>query len=427
MKKLSFLTVLTLCTLFAFSQTLAHNRCNKFGKGMNLSNWLEAPWQTNWPTTTGYTYSDLVKMKAAGIVAIRLPICFEEITDTTAPYTVDINHALFTRIDSVIAWCADLELALIIDNHHQWDIFNQNWRTKTERFAHLWSVVAQRYNYLNPEQFTFELLNEPAYGIHIDSINLVFKQAIDTVRKYAPNHTIIVGPNFASSGQAFANYKPFADTNLIYTWHCYDPYQFTHQGFTWAQPSMPTGTSFPSSFDAMLNNAWKQVTLWKDTHNLPVFLGEFGTGVFADDVSRCNWVEYMGSRIDSFNMPWFYWDWRWDFSLFNSNTISSDSVVPCFRSALHLYGDTFTSISNSRLNELPVTIYPNPTTGGVCEVYCPLNEEVTLSVYDAAGRKLKEEKFTQQYFLQTEEWERGVYFVRLVGDGKAVVKKLIVE
>lgn len=429
MKHLYTLLLLSFFITQGFAQGPAHFRCQNFRKGMNLSNWLEATWQNGWPTANGYTHDDLVKMKEAGITSIRLPICFEEITDTLAPYTVDVNHPLFARIDTVISWCIDLQMAMIIDNHHQWNIVNQNWRAQTDRFAHLWSVVAQRYSYLNTEQFTFELLNEPAFGIHIDSMNMVFNQAIDTIRKYAPNHSLIVGPNFSSTGQAFANLTPLPDTNLIYTFHCYDPYQFTHQGFSWAQPAMPLGTSFPSSFDAMLHNAWKQVVLWKQTYNKPVFLGEFGAGVFGDDASRCRWMQYMGAKIDSFNIPWFYWDWRWDFSLFNSNTISADSVVPCFRSALHLYGDssTYNGIINVSENELPVTLYPNPSNGGVCEVRCALNKEATLTVYDAAGRKLREEKFQQQYLLPTENLQRGLYFIRIVVNDKAVVKKLVVE
>jgi endoglucanase len=411
-----------------FAQSVAHNRCARFAKGMNLSNWLEATWQTNYPTPNGYTRSDLLNMKEAGITSIRLPVCFAFITDSVAPYTVNENHALFERIDTVISWCRELDMMLIIDNHHEWDIYNYNWRNKIDRFAHLWSVVSQRYNYLDPEQFSFELLNEPGYGIALDSLNIVLNNAIDTVRKYAPHHSIIVSPNFAGSGQAFANLQPLSDTNLIYTWHTYDPYQFTHQGFSWAQPSMPLGTPFPSSYDAMLYNAWKQVINWRNTYNKPVFLGEFGTGIFGDDVSRCNWIELNGAKIDSFSMPWFYWDWRWDFSMFNSHVVSHDSVIPCFKHALHLYGDTLTATPIVFDVAFSISVYPNPVVeGGICEVKANSNEALSVALFDVSGRKLSEARFTEHVYLFLEEFHRGIYFIRISSKEHSVTRKLVLE
>lgn len=405
------------------AQSVAQQRCTAFGKGQNLSNWLEAPWQTNYPTPDGYTRADVVKMKEAGIQSLRLPICFAILTDSVAPYYVDTNSAVWARIDSVISWADELNMNVIIDNHHQWDIFNQNWRVKLPRFAHLWSVVVQHYSYLDPNRYTFELLNEPAFGIAIDSLNEVFRVTIDTIRQYTTAHTIIVSPNFSSSGQAYAGYQPFADTNLIYTWHSYDPYQFTHQGFSWASPSVPLGTTFPSLM-TMLENAWYQVTNWQATYHKPVFLGEFGTGVFGDDVSRCNWIEYFGTRLDSFNMPWFYWDWRWDFSMFNSHVVSGDSIVPCFKHALHLYGDTVSGINETTL--LPLQVFPNPASE-VCEIRSNTYEPATLLVTDATGRICFVAQFTGSYQLPLKNWERGVYFVQVSSGNRQGIRRLLVQ
>jgi len=406
------------------AQTVAQNRCNNFGKGMNVSNWLEAYWQTGWPTTSGYTFNHLKSMKDAGITSLRLPICFAQVTDTLYPYAVDVNHPLFTRVDSVIAWANILQMNVIIDNHHGWDIFNSNWRIKLPRFCSLWSALAQRYAYLDPERFTFELLNEPAYGIDIDSLNVVFAAAIDTIRKYDVTHSIIVSPNFSSSGQAFAGYQPFADTNLIYTWHSYDPYQFTHQGFSWGTPYVPAGTPFPSPFDNMLHNAWQQVTAWKSQHNRPVFLGEFGTGELADPVSRCNWISYFGARIDSFNMPWFYWDWQWDFTLFNRHQTTADSVIPCFKSALHLYGDTLSSVVSFD-DAVELSVYPNPSNNA-CFIQLPDAFSGTLTVCDLKGQWILEKNFeiTSQWSLETANLPEGLYVVR-ISTGKYNARKLL--
>ena len=429
MKKSVLLLILVgIGSHMVMAQSVAQQRCNAFGKGMNLSNWLEAYWQNNFPTPDGYSYSDLVKMKQAGIQSIRLPIGFASATDTAAPYAVDLNHPLFSRIDSVISWCDDLELNLIIDNHHNWDIFNQNWRNKIDRFSHMWSVVSNRYKNLDPERYSFELLNEPAFGIAIDSLNIVFSHAIDSIRQHTTTHSIIASPNFSSNGAAFANYTPFSDTNIIYTWHSYDPYQFTHQGFTWASPQMPAGQTFPGAFDQGLYTAWNTVVSWRDTYQKPVFLGEFGTGVFGDEASRCNWLALFGSKIDSFNMPWFYWDWRWDFSLFKNNTISSDSVVPCFRSALHLYGDTLlSSIPTVNENALNFSLFPNPAivSSGI-NLTTNCTDVARVTIYDLNGKSMYRNYFYEQTAIPI-QFAVGIYVAEVTAGTKTERRKLIIQ
>ena len=92
----------------SYAQSVAHQRCAAFEKGLNVSNWLESTWQENWPTETGYTKSDLQDMKDAGITSLRLPIQFAAVVDTLPPFTVHTEHVLFSRVDTVIAWATEL-------------------------------------------------------------------------------------------------------------------------------------------------------------------------------------------------------------------------------------------------------------------------------------------------------------------------------
>ncbi len=395
-KYLLFISILV-CSDNLFAQSVAHERCASFQRGMNLSNWLEAPWQTNWPTPDGYSKSDLQNMKDAGLRSIRLPINFAEISDTVFPFEVDTTHVLFQRIDSVIKWTGELQLNLIIDNHHGWELTNENWRSYKDRFATMWGTVAKHYRNLDPEHYFFELLNEPPIAFNdLDSLNLLFYTAIDSIRKYTTEHSIITSPNLGSWGMAFNLYQPLSDTNLIYTFHDYDPIDFTHQGFSWHDPVYPAGTEFPnpnsSFYEQFVSESWLRVANWKATYNKPVFLGEFGVSEHADAESRCRWVEYQGNKIDSLNIPWFYWDWRWDFAMFDSHTISGDSIIDCFKYALHLYSDTVSGIEVQGNKNDAVIVYPNP----VLELFSLKGVDLpaTFTITDATGQQVYQGKIT---------------------------------
>lgn len=410
---------------FIFAQTTAQTRCSNFGLGQNISNWLEAHWQTNYPTPNGYTKASLEKMKEAGIKSLRLPVCFAKITDTIAPFHVDTTHVLFNRIDSVIKWADELDMNVTIDNHHGWDLLtNATWRSQEQRFTHLWAVLAKRYAYLDPERYTFELWNEPNIGFALDSINLLFNEAIDSIRQHAPNHTIIVSPNTGSSGSAYVTaYSPLPDTNLIYTWHFYDPLDFTHQGFPWGNfPSTVATFPSPGLFFNLMNTGLNNVKIWKTNHNEPLILGEFGVGVYANDTSRCNWIGMIGEYIDTNHIPAFYWDWQYDFNMFYSNTVSRDSIIPCFKNALHYYENT-SSIAALSADE--VSIYPNPILSGEPELRIKGIKNFDYKLSDNTGRLIA--KGMKQNDVMKLNLTAGLYFIQLSTEKGFTTKKLVIE
>jgi endoglucanase len=421
-------TLLLFCVLAfeSHSQSVAQSRCDNFKQGVNLSNWLEAYWQSNWPSPAGYNRQFLMDIKAAGIKSVRLPIGFASVIDTLAPYTIDTTHVLFSIVDSVISWTAELDMNLILDNHHQWPLSDTTWRNTMPRLAHLWSVLAQRYNHLDPDKYTFEILNEPAFLTN-DSLNILFSTVIDTIRKYAPAHSIVVSPTLWSGGAGYlAGYLPLSDTNLIYTFHSYDPFPFTHQGFSWANPYYPPGTPYPGSgYDGLMPFAWEAAMLFKNTYHRPIFLGELGVGIHADEVSRCNWIDSVAERIDRYHTSVFHWDVLWDFRLFNSGVVSEDSVIPCFKKALHLYGDTLTSIGAVGENT-ELKMFPNPASTSFNCVN-ESNEETRIAISDACGREVYSAIFFNRHEIATDKWARGTYFVKLTTRETSFAKRILIQ
>jgi hypothetical protein len=280
--------------------------------------------------------------------------------------------------------------------------------------------------HLNPDKYFFEIFNEPHQMVN-DSFHIMFTAVIDTIRKYTTAHTIVVSPNMYSSGVGFNKYRPLADTNLIYTMHTYDPFPFTHQGFSWANPYYGPGRPYPGSgADFAIPLQWNFAMQWRDSFHLPVFLGEFGVGIYADDASRCNWIDTVARYIRTNNLPSFSWDVRWDFGLYKSGIISADSIIPCIGRALGLYGDTLNTGVKPLHNILPIQVYPNPASD---VVVCCTNtaDEIFMEVMDNTGRKVFEKRFTNKYNLVTRDWPAGVYLMKIASGAQTTVQKVVIE
>ena len=433
MKKTFLLAVLLLLGFALQSQSLAHSREARFGKGINLSNWLEADWLGSaWPQPARYTKQDLQAAKDAGMQTIRLPFCFALLTDTLPPHDVNFNHPAIAWLDSTIQWCADLQLNLIIDNQHEWDLTNDNFQDKIPPMTAMWRQVVQHYSYLDPERYFFEVLNEPPAGLlpaNADAVNLA---CIDTIRAYNQSHTLIVGPHTASIGSSFLTFNPYPDTNLIYTFHTYEPLYFTHQGFSWFPVPFPTGTVFPFlGDDALVRNSLQAVADWRNTHNRPVFMGEFGVGINADDDSRCRWVTLMGELIDNLEFNWCYWDWGGvapsDFTMFGSLPPTGNSIEPCFAEALHLYEAT----DRTDLEEWTwLKIGPNPVGERlVLEAGEGGRRIVRVEVWDVSGKRLalKEVAGKRRVEVQLDKLPAGLWIVEVEDKGGHVLRKKLVK
>jgi endoglucanase len=427
MQKILSLTLVLV--IFGFScgaQSVAQKRCDSFKQGVNLSDWLESYWDTNWPVVSGaYNRAFLVEMKAAGINSVRLPVCFALVTDTLPPYNVDTANPVFGIVDTVLKWAAELDMRVIIDNHHQWNITDANWRQQQPRLGHLWSVLAQRYALLDPDRYFFEVLNEPS-NTNNDSVRLLYMPVIDSIRQYAPHHSIIASANDWSNGFGLFTYRPLPDTNMIYTFHSYDPYNFTHQGLSFVNPPLPTGIPYPHSvYDALVSINWDPAMHWRDSFQLPLFLGEFGVGNMADDASRCNWIDTMGARIDYYRLSAFHWDMRYSFPIYYSGVVTRDSIIPCFRRAMHLYGDTLSAIGPVSA-VVPVNVFPNPAQNSFA-VDAGTDKQVQLTVSDNTGRQVWHDTFYWRYLVNTSAWSRGLYLLKLQTDDAIYTTKVVVE
>ncbi len=240
-----------------------------FLHGVNLGGWLSQCDHTKERYDTFITEADFETIRSWGMDHVRLPIDYELVEDQDGVY---IEEG-FGYIDRAIAWAKKNGLHLVLDLHktfgYSFDLgygergFFDN-EAYQERFYRLWEEFAKRYG-AETGNVVFELLNEVTAKEYSDTWNRVSTTCIGRIRKIAPEMRIIVGGYYNNSIEALVDLAPPVDDKVIYTFHCYEPLIFTHQGAPWVA-GMDTSFRMPfaSTYRTYSKNSSTQVDAFKN-------------------------------------------------------------------------------------------------------------------------------------------------------------------
>ena len=301
------------------------------GRSVNLGNALEAPTEGSWGVTLKEKYFQLIK--DAGFNGVRIPIRWSTHAKIDSPYT--INNSFFSRIDWAINQAFKNGLTVIINVHHYEEIFNEPEKHRA-RFLSLWKQISNHY-LLYPKELLFEILNEPHNKLTSSLWNQFLDDAIKLVRKSNPNRTLVIGTaNWGGISGLSDLVLPENDTNIIVTFHYYNPFHFTHQGAEWVTGSDRwLGIKWQGTVDekdAVIQDINTAVS-WANDKNVPLFMGEFGTYNKADDISRYTWTKFVSSEAEKRNISWAYWEFCSGFGVYDQtasdwNTLILQALIP---------------------------------------------------------------------------------------------------
>jgi endoglucanase len=371
MKRILFiLTLLIISVGSILAQDVAQKRAATMKLGMNLSyleNWWSGTKEKNFadfakPEEAAKREKMFADIAKAGFKTVRVPICFGAWMELKKPYNWNNPKAL-EMADNFVKWALVNNLNVIIDLHHtEYDRSIQG-ADDPERMVNLWVRIAERYKNTNPEKVFFELRNEPN-KMDETAWRWQAEQIIKYVRPIAPKHTLIVGFTEWNSRKQMIVSKPFADQNIIYTFHYYDPFLFSHQGATWAGdglsdlkyvpfpysksqkidlPSKAKGTwaeGLISNYEKDSNAAkmfadLKEAKDWSVKNKVPIFLGEFGSYNLKPTIEdRCRHAEVVYSALGKLDIPSAWWEWDGGFSMFEKGT---NRIADCMQKAIDSY------------------------------------------------------------------------------------------
>jgi aryl-phospho-beta-D-glucosidase BglC (GH1 family) len=330
---------------------IAFARAQHLRHGINASEWFAQSGDYSAARTNRYTDAqDIALMARLGFDHVRLSIDAGALEQD--PRAADgLNADFLARLDRAIDTMLGDGLAVEVDMHPG-DAYKQQLRSgddAVERFTALWRKLATHYANRDPERVFFEILNEPEVS---DPYRWAGIQAhvAEAIRQVAPRHTLIAtGANY-SGMHDLLQLEPLADGNVIYTFHFYEPHEFTHQGANWGvawwseTQSIPYPVpNFASSSDlrAFLHevpdaadrseledyflDGWdaRHIRLvideaadWARNHHVPLLCNEFGAyRPYADPVSRANWIRDTRTALEADGIGWAMWDYRGGFGV----------------------------------------------------------------------------------------------------------------
>ncbi|MCL5096338.1 MAG: glycoside hydrolase family 5 protein [Candidatus Omnitrophica bacterium] len=237
-------------------------------------------------------------------------------------------------------------LLVLIDLHNEDrpSELNPAWQ---DAFIGFWGELAARLRHFDPELTILEVINEPVFAGREAEWNAFNARLARAIRQNAPEHTIMTsGPDWGGI-DGLRKLKLLDDPNVVYSFHCYDPFPFTHQGATWAGPDVKPlrGVPYPSSPEAVApllaalapypgsqkmvedygRQGWNKAKLaarfkeaieWGARNKVPLYCGEFGVfPAYAKAEHRANWFRDFGQVLAANQIGWAVWGWDEGFGL----------------------------------------------------------------------------------------------------------------
>ena len=349
---LLFLAPLSLAQVKSSTQSLSAvpaARLANIRHGINLSEWFAQVYDPKGYTKEHFeswtTASDIALIKSAGFDHARLSVNPQPIMDAARSHNGSSEY--FGYLDAAVKMILDAGLAVEIDMHPDSDFKERLAKEDefVERFADLWSTVAQHYASRDPDRVFFEILNEPEMRDAYRWYGVEAKLAA-AIRRAAPANTILAtGANWDNDDDLLF-LEPLPDPNVVYVFHFYEPHLFTHQGATWGEyywhwlkglhyPSSPENAAQvaalvpearerlqvirygqdhwdASRIDAEIN----QAADWARQRGVPLICNEFGVyRAFADPQDRAAWIKDVRTSLDRHNIGWAMWDYSGSFGV----------------------------------------------------------------------------------------------------------------
>lgn len=292
--------------------------------GVNLGNSLDAiGGETVWnnpPTTRAMVQA----MAKRGFKLFRLPVTWTSHLGPAPDYAIDPSW--MERVRQVAEWALDEGMTVILNTHHDNDLFQPLFSNMTKAlpaFVKVWEQIAAAFSDIGDE-LIFEAMNEPRpKGVPEEwtggipearqCINLLQQVFVDTVRAaggHNANRRLLVTTCAATiSDSAFDGFLLPKGENLMLGLHTYQPWSFCYN-----RSDMVTTPVFGAAEETKLDEIFDVIRRRALPLGVPIWITEFGSVTKMDENGKHNdeevakYVRYFLGRAATMNIPCLWWD-----------------------------------------------------------------------------------------------------------------------
>jgi endoglucanase len=332
------------------------NPAYELHRGVNISHWLSQSDARGTERHDYFTEKDVEFIASCGYDHIRLPIDEEQLWTNSG---VQIDTA-FILLENALGWCSKHHLRVLVDmhiirSHHFLMEAPPLWTDPKEqdKFIGLWEQLSAKLSKYPVNQVGYEIMNE-AVAKNPEDWNKLLNRAVSVLRKTEPTRTIVIGSNMWQQAQTFDVLKvPVADTNIILSFHFYNPFLLTHHTASWTKigaykgPVKYPGLTIEESDMAGLPADLVEALRWDnkvftrdsleammakplhlaDSLKLPLYCGEFGCLRSVDNSMRLAWYSDMISIFNKHQIGWANWEYKSDFGILEDGISKPDSMM----------------------------------------------------------------------------------------------------
>ncbi len=351
-------------------QPVSDARYAHLARGINVPGWFW--WQPpNERLDTRFSDADLQLIADLGFTFVRLPIDLEYVMSEKSPDL--LNHTNLPHLDLALDRLEAHGLAAMVDIHttsikdSERDHFAgrlENDPAFAYTYAEFWRSFAAHLSSRDPDLVFLEIMNEPAFEDREAEWWAMQAIILQGAREGAPEHTLIANPSWWSSWDDLVLRAPYADPNIIYDFHWYDPFVFTFQGrgglsalHDIPYPSSPAiiapylnqyGGYAGEQLEAYGDETWNaakinglvgEIDAWADGYGVRVLCNELGVvRGYPTDADRAEWAGDLRAALEGHGIGWALWNFDWsDFGLVvrDANRVATVDD-PAFAAALGL-------------------------------------------------------------------------------------------
>jgi len=263
-------------------------------------------WTTDGIPVTHHDEEDFKRLRGLGMNAVRFYLNYKTFEKEDLPY--QYQDQAWDWLDQNVAWAGEHEVYLILNMHLSQGGFQAHgeghalWNedSNQDRLSALWKAIAERYKD-EPYVAGYGLLNEPVPDRAVEQWRVLAQRLAHDIRTVDKNHLLFVerciNVQSQNHDEENFNFPMVSDDKVVYEFHIYQPYVYTHQLLEWAGGE--DGGTYPddgqyhylneakgydnsSAIAFKRNKAYLRAVIeryvnWAKSRQVPVYMGEFGT------------------------------------------------------------------------------------------------------------------------------------------------------